>query len=116
MKIKNKIGYCDNKDLKGLEKIPGGHYVYIREVHKDGTCDVNIVTSLEGKDKLVDLKKIKRVRNGNTYPLPKNDATFTRWSGINKDLIKNVDILKIEDIGKKKIKKRHHFFIGKFMK
>ena len=49
MKIKNKIGYCDDKDL-GIKK-SGGHYVYINSVNKNGTCNVNVVTSLENKDK-----------------------------------------------------------------
>ena len=29
---KGKIGYCDNVNLPGMRKIPGGHYVYIRAV------------------------------------------------------------------------------------
>ncbi len=111
--IKNKIGYVDNKYL-GINK-PKGHYVYIRKVNNDGTCDVNVVTSLEDKSHRYDFNKLKQVKKGNTYPLPKYDTTFSRWSGINKKPISNVSINKVQDIGKKKIKKRHHFFIGKFM-
>ena len=113
MKIKNKIGYVDNKYL-GINK-PKGHYVYIRKVNKNGTCDVNVVTSLEDKNAKFDFNKIKQVKKGNTYPIPKYDTNFSRWSGINKKPISNVPINKLQDIGKKKIKKRHHFFIGKYM-
>lgn len=112
-KIKNQIGYIENKYL-GIPR-PGGHYVYIREVNKNGTCDVNVVTSLEDKNKVVNQKKIKQVKQGNTYALPLFDTTFTRWSGINKKPIKDVPINKIQDIGKKKVKRRHDFFIGKYL-
>lgn len=115
--IKNKIGYCRNKHLKGVKgKKNKGHYVYIRQVNVDGTCDVNVITSLEDKDKNITPSKIKQVRRGNTYPIPYYDANFTRWSGVNKTPIKNVNQKYIKDIGKKKIKKRHYFFINKFMK
>lgn len=115
--IKNKIGYCENKYLKGIKGDKNnGHYVYIRQVNKDGTCDVNIITSLEDKNKNITSSKIKQVKKGNTYPIPFYDANFTRWSGVNKTPIKNVEQKHIKEIGKKKIKKRHHFFIGKFMK
>lgn len=57
--IKNKIGYVDNKYL-GINK-PKGHYVYIRKVNNDGTCDVNVVTSLEDRNAKLDFKKIKQV-------------------------------------------------------
>ena len=116
MKIKNKIGYCDNRNLRGLEHITGGHYVYIRKDNKNGTCDVNVITSLEDKNKNLKIDKLKQVKRGNTYAVPFRDATFTRWSGINKKPIKNVKTSKIEDIGRKKIKRRHFFFIGKFLK
>ena len=84
MTIKNKIGFCNNKDL-GIKKA-GGHYVYINSVNKNGTCNVNVITSLEDKDKKFNLKKLRHVK------------------------------YMIKDIGKKKIKKRHFFFIGKFLK
>lgn len=112
--IKNKIGYVDNKYL-GINR-PKGHYVYIRKINNDETCDVNVVTSLENIEHRYDLAKIKQVKKGNTYPLPKYDTNFSRWSGINKKPILNVPIDKIQDIGKKRIKKRHHFFIGKYLK
>lgn len=115
-KVKNKIGYIDNKYLKGLEHISGGHYVFIREDNKDGTCTVNVVTSLENRSNQFNFDKIKQVKKGNTYSIPKYDTNFSRWSGINKKPIDGVPIDKIQDIGKKKIKKRHNFFIGKFLK
>lgn len=114
MKIKNMVGYCDNKNLKGLEHIHGGHYVYIRKDNKNGTCDVNVVTSLEDKNANFNFSKLKQVKKGNTYPITKVDSTFSRWSGINKGVIHNVPVNKIEDIGKKKIKRKHNFMISKF--
>ena len=116
MKIKNKIGYCDNKNLRGLEKLKGGHYVYIRKDNKNGSCDVNVITSLEDKNKVLQLNKLKQVKRGNTYVIPFGDEKFTRWSAVNRKPIKNVKVSKIEDIGKKKIKRRHFFFIEKFLK
>lgn len=115
-KLKNKIGYCSNSNLNGLQHLSGGHYVYIRKVNKNGTCDVNIITSLEDEKHRYNYEKLKQVRKGNTYALPKYDTNFSRWSGVNKKPIQNVKISNIKDIGKKKIKKRHYFFIGKFMK
>ena len=113
-KLKGKIGYCDNKDL-GINK-KGGHYVFINSINKNGTCDVNVMTSLEDGRANVDLRKIKHVRKGNTYPIPFYDANFKLWTGVNKTPIRNVQIDKISNIGKKKIKRRHLFFIGKFLK
>lgn len=116
MKIRNKIGYCKNSNLDGLKHLAGGHYVYIRKVNRNGSCDVNVITSLEDKNHNYDFSKLKQVRKGNTYAIPKYDANFPRWSGVNKKPIRNVDIKDIQGIGKKRIKKRHNFFIGKFMK
>ena len=113
-KIKNKIGFCDNKYLK-INR-PSGHYVYIRKVNKNGTCDVNVITSLEDKQGNFKYNKLKQVKKGNTYALPKYDTNFSQWSGVNKKPINNVKISYIKGIGQKKIKKRHHFFIGKYMK
>ena len=42
MKIRNKIGYCDVKDL-GIKK-SDGHYVYINSVNKNGTCNVKMLS------------------------------------------------------------------------
>ncbi len=112
MKIKNKVAYIDNKYL-GINK-PKGHYVYIRKVNKNGTCDVNVVTSLEDKNGRFNIKKLAHVRKGNTYSIPIYDANFSRWSGVTKTPIKNVRVDKIKNIGCKKIKKRHYFYIGKY--
>jgi hypothetical protein len=108
------IGYCENKKLSGMTSIVGGHYVYIRKI--DGNkCDVNVITSLEDKNGFT-IKKIAHVKKGNTYPIPYRDANFFKWSGVNCNSIKGVNISDIQDIGKKKIKRRHKFFIGKFLK
>lgn len=115
------IGYCDNKDLnlrdmKTGKLLKGGHYVYIREVNGD-RCNVNIVTSLENKAGDFSLAKLGKVKNGYLYPIPKGDANFNQWSAINLDGNKNnVPLSKVREIGCRKIKRRHKFFVGKFTK
>lgn len=111
-----KVGYCNNSDLPGLTNLPNGHYVYIRKLNGDGTCDVNVITSLEDKQHNFIPSKLKQVKKGNTYVIPKYDANFSLWSGVNKKPVKAVKLSCIQDLNKKKIKKRHRFFIGKFMK
>ena len=114
-KIKNKIGYVDNRYL-GINK-PKGHYVYIRKVNKNGTCDVNVFTSLEHKeDKKLTFtpSKLEHVKKGNTYSIPKKDSNLPKWSGVTRD-IKVVETKNIKNIGRYYVKKRHWFFIGKYM-
>lgn len=115
-----KIGYCDNRTLgiKGADGKPlnGGHYVYIREKNGD-KCNINVITSLEDRKGIYDLRKVGKVKYGLLYPIPKSEADFTRWSAINLDgNIRNIPISRIQDIGSKKIKSRHKFFVGKFTK
>ena len=115
-----KIGYCDNRTLgiKGADGKPlnGGHYVYIREKNGD-KCNINVITSLEYQNGNYNAKKIRKVRDGKIYAIPKSDADFSRWSAINLDgNIKDIPISRIRDIGSKKIKSRHKFFVGKFTK
>ena len=94
----------------------GGHYVYIREINGN-KCNVNVITSLEYANGNYNAKKLRKVRDGKIYAIPKSDANFSRWSAINLDgNIKNVNISKIKNIGSKKIKRRHKFFVGKFTK
>jgi hypothetical protein len=115
-KVIGKIGYCDNKNLNGLKTLNGGHYVYIRSINKEtGLCAVNTVTSLEADKECYKHNKLRHVRKGNIYSIPVYDANFTRWSGITKSPIRDVKITDIKDIGKKKIRARHKFFIGKFL-
>ena len=97
LNIKNKIGYCDNKNLRGLEKLKGGHYVYIRKVNKNGTCDVNTITSLVEKDGSLNLRRIEHLEKGNIYAIPKYDSNFVRWSGVTKKPIKGVKVKNIEE-------------------
>lgn len=115
-KYVGKVGYCDNINLKGLQHLTGGHYVYIRKYYNNGTCDVNTITSLEDNKGNLNLSKLEHVKKGNTYCIPKYDSNFTRWSGVNKTPIKGVPISKIQGLGNRTFKKRHRFFIGKFLK
>ena len=115
-----KIGYCDNKTLgiKGADGkiLNGGHYVYIREVN-GGKCNVNVITSLEDKYGNFNNFKLGKVKRGYLYPIPKNDIDLPRWSAVNLDgNINNVKVSDIKNIGSKKIKSRHKFFVGKFTK
>lgn len=115
-----KIGYCDNKTIgiKGADGkiLNGGHYVYIREV-KGGKCNVNVITSLEDKYGNFNNFKLGKVKRGYLYPIPKNDIDLPRWSAVNLDgNINNVKVSDIKNIGSKKIKSRHKFFVGKYTK
>ena len=115
-----KIGYCDNKTLgiKGADGRPlnGGHYVYIREV-TGSKCNVNVITSLEDKYGNFNNFKLGKVKRGYLYPIPKNDTDLPRWSAVNLDgNINSVKVSDIKNIGSKKIKSRHKFFVGKFTK
>lgn len=110
-KLKGKIGFIDNRDLR----IPknGGHYAYIRS-YDNGRCDVNLITSLDdGKN--FQSSKIQKVRKGYIYPIPKGDANFSKWSGVDLTVFRGVPVTKIL-LTKKYIKKRHRFFVGKFGK
>lgn len=118
-KVAGKIGFCENAILGITDKygrpLKGGHYVYIRETDNSGKCNVNIITSLEDRNGCFDNFKLGKVKRGYLYPIPKNDAGFSRWSAINLDgNINGIDISKIKDIGKVKMKRRHSFFVGKF--
>lgn len=115
-----KIGFCDNSvlGLTGADGkiLKGGHYVYIREMN-GGKCNVNVITSLENKYGVYDLRKISKVKHGYLYPIPKNDANFTQWSAVNLDgNVNGVAISDIKHIGIKKMKRRHCWYAGKFTK
>lgn len=116
-----KIGYCDNRTLglNGVNGMPlsGGHYVYIRELKGANKCNVNIVTSLENRQGVYDMRKISKVKHGYLYPIPKNDANFSQWPAINLDgNINGVNVSDIKNIGCKKLKTRHKYFVGKYHK
>ncbi|MBQ7308256.1 MAG: hypothetical protein IJW82_07015 [Clostridia bacterium] len=115
-KLKGKIGYVSNRKLRGLKHISGGHYVYINKINNNGTCNVNVFTSLENKNNQLKTKKIRLMKKGNIYNIPIEDSNFTRWTGIKKGSIRNVKISDIKNIGSRSIKTRHKFFIGKFLK
>lgn len=119
-KFEGQIGYCKNSTLGITDKhnniISGGHYVYIREI-TGNKCNVNVISSLEDRTGRYKVHRIKKIRRGYLYPIPKNDATFPLWSAINLDgNIKDIKISDIKDIGKIKMKRRHKFYVGKFTK
>ena len=115
-----KIGYCDNRTLgnKGADGKPlnGGHYVYIREKNGD-KCNINVITSLEDKNGNFNNFKLGKVKRGYLYLIPKNDIDLPRWSAVNLDgNINDIKVSDIKNVGSKKIKTRHKFFVGKFTK
>ncbi len=115
-----KIAFCDNSDLGFVDAqgVPfkGGHYVYVRKVNGN-KCDVNIITSLEDKNAVINSQRIDKVRKGYLYPIPKSDANFNQWSAVNLDgNIKSVNLSALKSVGQKKIKHRHKWFVGKFTK
>lgn len=107
-----KVGWCD-KDTLGLSL---GHYVFIRKIKKNGLCDVNTLTSIEDNDGYFNISKIKKIKNGVIYPIPKSDDTLRKFGGVDKRVIKNVPINKIQNLGFNSIKKRHHYYIKKYLK
>lgn len=114
------VGYCPNKILGILqddkEKKDKGHYVYINKVNKNGTCNVNIITSLEKSNYDFYNNRLNYVRDKQTYAIPFQDANFTKWSGIKKRTIKNISTSNIVDIGKRSISSEHIAIINRFIK
>lgn len=105
-----KVGWCNAATL-GLDD---GHYVFIRRVYGD-KCSVNTFTSLKGKNGYK-TKKIKKIENGEIYPIPKKDLTLRRFSGVHNNTIKNVPLANVENIGKHSLRRRHHHYIQKYVK
>ena len=103
-----KIGWCENADLK-INK-PSGHYVYIRG-YNGNTCTVSTFTSLEDSNRKIHTKRMQYIRNGNVYPIPKKDASFSRWTGLNQNRL-TVETSKIQHVGCKKVKRKHLFMFG----
>ncbi len=100
---KNKIGYCNNNDL-GIKK-NGGHYVYIDDV-RNGKADVHVITSLEDKQHTFNSNRIRKIREGYLYPIPRKDSNFKHWSAINLSTIQNVPAKKIKS-SSRFVRKRH---------
>lgn len=106
-----KVGWCDGKTL-GLDT---GHYVFIRRVYGD-ECSVNTFTSLKNSQGKFIVPKFKDVESGRIYPIPRQDTTLPRFSGIHKNTITHVPVSSIQDVGKHTLKRRHHGHIRKYMK
>ena len=106
-----KVGWCDGKTL-GLSK---GHYVFIRRVYGK-KCSVNTFSSIKKKNGKFDYPKLNYIENGTIYPIPTQDLTLPRFSGVQKNVIKNVPISSVQDIGKHSLKRRHHNYIQKYVK
>ena len=110
-KLIGKVGWCSGKTL-GLEK---GHYVFIRRVYGN-KCSVNTFTSIKRPDGRYKWSKVKLIEEGRLYPIPIQDSTLSRFSGIHKNAITNVPLSKIQGIGNNRLKRRHHHYIQKHMR
>lgn len=76
-----------------------------------------MITSLEDKNGNFNNFKLGKVKRGYLYPIPKNDIDLPRWSAVNLDgNINDIKVSDIKNVGSKKIKTRHKFFVGKFTK
>lgn len=106
-----KVGWCDAKTL-GLDK---GHYVFIRRV-QGNKCDVNTFSSIENANGTIEYGKVRKIKTGDLYPIPIKDDTLPRFSGIDNRVIKRIPLTKIKEIGKHRLKRRHHHYIQKYMK
>ena len=107
---KRNIGVCSDVDL-GLSNSTGGiHYIYIRDVKKNGMCSVSTFTSLEDKKHNIKVGKISRVRNGELYAIPTKQATFPLWTALSKE-IHFIHISKIKRFGAHRVKSKRHFFM-----
>ena len=126
-----RIMSCSDEDL-GIPDSAGRHYVYVKKGKSKDKYDVNVITSIEnferdekhtmplqitdsGRMVYLDPKKLKAIRKGNLYPIPRFEANFGKWSGITRHPIKDIDKSKLTKT-KKKIWRRHKFFVGKYYK
>lgn len=107
-----KVGWCDSNTL-GLSS---GHYVFIRKVKRNGLCDINTLTSIENRNGRYEIPKIDMIKKGVIYPIPKNDDSLRRFGGVDKRIIKNVPLEKINNLGNNYIKRKHHYYIKKYLK
>lgn len=106
-----KVGWCDGKTL-GLST---GHYVFIRRVYGN-KCSVNTFTSIGVVSGGYKINKVQKIETGVIYPIPKKDLSLPRFSGVHKNVITNVPISQIRDVGLHTLKRRHHHYIQKYQK
>jgi hypothetical protein len=112
---KGKIAYVDNVKL-GI-KLPGGHYAYIRSYDpKSKTCSVNTIKSIQDNHGNFINAKLLQVKSGLLYPIPIHDTNLSLFSGVSNKPIKNIELKNLKNIGKRTIKTRHKFYIGKYLK
>ena len=96
--------------------IQGLLYVFIRKVKRNVLCDINTLTSIENRNGRYEIPKIDMIKKGVIYPIPKNDDSLRRFGGVDKRIIKNVPLEKINNLGNNYIKRKHHYYIKKYMK
>lgn len=113
-KYQGKIAWCDNKYFKDkkLKKKPGGHYVYIRSIDAKGYCTVSTFVSMADRSGIIKQDNVERARDGELYSFPVFDSTFPRWTALNKN-VHTVNIRRLQNIGSKTIRRRHHFMMAK---
>ena len=99
--VVGKIGFCLDKDL-GITRLDNkdskGHFVYIHDIDKNNKCTVSTFISLLNSDGSV---KVNQIHNGLVLPIPKySTSSFKKFTGLQKDKIKNIDVKKIVSIGR----------------
>ena len=99
--VVGKIGFCSN-DVLGINE-PGGHYVYIHSIDDNNICEVSTITSLDDGNGNIKYSRIKNIKLGRTYPVPKKKTNFNRWVGLNVSKIKGIDVRFIFSIGNNRI-------------
>jgi hypothetical protein len=112
---KGKIAYVDNVNI-GI-RLPGGHYVYIISYDpKNKTCNVNTNKRIKENHGNFINAKLLQIKSGFLYPIPIHDTNLSLFSGVSNKPIKNIELKNLKNIGKRTIKTRHKFFIGKYLK
>ena len=56
------------------------------------------------------------IESGKIYPIPTKDISLPRFSGVHKNSITNIPIIEVKNIGRYRLKCRHHRFIQKYVK
>lgn len=77
---------------------------------------MNTFTSIKKRNGQYDASKVQKIEQGVVYPIPKTDTTLPRFGGVHKNVITNVPINKIQDVGRYSLKRRHHHYIQKHHK
>ncbi len=71
--------------------MPIGHYVFICLAKMENAILIIIVALKQVKEDIKEQKK-QRIENGSSYYIPDTDVSVSRFSGIDKKVIKNIPV------------------------